>query len=164
MTTKDLLRIYLRDHHAAEVAGCELAKRTARANSGTPFGTLLASIEAEFAADLRSIERIMGDLGIAPAKGKDAAAWTAEKVGRLKLIGSVTKYSPLSRVIEFEGLTLVLNGRDALLSTLSQLEDDRLDATELDRLSTRVADQRRRIDEARREAISIAFGSEVSTT
>jgi hypothetical protein len=33
-----LLRIYLRDHHAASVGGTELARRTLANNRGTPLG------------------------------------------------------------------------------------------------------------------------------
>ena len=164
MSTKDLLRIYLRDHHAGAVAGNELAKRSAKSNEGTPFGTLLAAIERELDEDLTTVERIMERLEVSPARGKDAAAWTVEKLGRLKLNGSVTKYSPLSRVLELEGLSLVLQTRKGLLSTMEQLNDERLDVSELTRLKERVEDQQRRIDEARREAVSIAFSGEASVT
>lgn len=164
MSTKDLLRIYLRDHHAGAVAGNELAKRSARSNDGTPFGTLLGTIERELDEDLVIVERMMERLEVTPAKGKDAAAWTAEKLGRLKLNGSITKYSPLSRVLELEGLSLVLQTRKGMLSTMEQLNDERLDVSELTRLKERVEDQQKRIDEAKREAIAIAFSDEASVT
>jgi hypothetical protein len=160
MGTADLLRIYLRDHHAGAVAGHELAKRAAKANKGTPFGTLLDTIEREIAEDLNSLEEIMATLDVSPAKGKDAAAWTAEKFGRLKLNGSFTNYSPLSRVIEFEGLSMMIQGKKALWVTLEQSGRERLDVAELARLQSRADDQQRRIEEARREAMRVAFSSE----
>ena len=40
----------------------------------------------------------------AATSSKNAGAWALEKVGRLKLNGELTSYSPLSRVVELEGL------------------------------------------------------------
>jgi hypothetical protein len=164
MATKDLLRIYLRDHHAGAVAGRELVKRSAKANEGTPFGELLGALESEIASDLDVLESIMSRLGVSPAKGKDAAAWTAEKLGRLKLNGSFTDYSPLSRVVEFEGLSIMIQSKKALWVTLEQLGADGVDATELAHLKTRAEDQQGRIEEARREAARIAFSSDATIT
>ena len=38
------------------------------------------------------------------------AGWVAEKAGRLKLNGSLLTYSPLSRLVELEGLSLGVEG------------------------------------------------------
>ena len=46
----------------------------------------------------------MRDLGFGADKLKNVAAWGLEKVGRLKLNGELTGYSPLSRMVELEGL------------------------------------------------------------
>ena len=42
---------------------------------------------------------------------KSAGAWTAEKFGRLKPNGQLTGYSPLSRLVELEGLKLGITGK-----------------------------------------------------
>jgi hypothetical protein len=159
MPSKDLLRIYLRDHHAAAVAGTELAKRSAKSNAGTPFEDLLTELRDETLEDLRSMEQIMARLGITSAKGKDGALWIAEKLGRLKLNGSLISYSPLSRVIEIEGLVLNAQGVKGVWSALRDLEHPALDADELERLEDRADDQIRRLTEARREAVRLAFAS-----
>jgi hypothetical protein len=159
MPTKDLLRIYLRDHHAAAVAGTELAKRSANSNAGTPFETLLQDIRDEMLEDLRSLGEIMSRLGVSNAKGKDGALWMAEKMGRLKLNGSLTSYSPLSRVIEFEGLVLNAQSNKGVWTTLLDLEHPDLDVEELTRLQDRAEDQTRRLTEAQREAVRVAFAT-----
>jgi hypothetical protein len=160
MGNSDLLSIYLRDHHAGAVAGHELVKRSAKANQGTPFGDLLESLEEEIAEDRTALEEFMALLGIDPAKGKDAAAWTAEKLGRLKLNGSLTKYSPLSRVVELEGLSIVIEGKKSLWDTLQRLDDQRLDTERLEELKQRADDQKSRLAEAKEEAVRIAFSTE----
>ena len=53
-------------------------------------------------------------LEVKPNPIKDAAGWTAEKFGRLKPNNSLLSYSPLSRVIELEGLVIGVTGKLAL--------------------------------------------------
>ena len=163
MSSNNLLRIYLRDHHAAAVAGTELAKRSTKSNVGTQFETLLNDLRNELLDDLRSLEDIMSRLGISTAKGKDGAMWMAEKFGRLKMNGSLTAYSPLSRVIEFEGLALNSLGNKSVWSALAQIEHPALDAEELVQLEKRADDQGRRVAEARREAVRMAFAGNAAT-
>ena len=159
MATPNLLRIYLRDHHAGATAGCELAERSAKSNKGTPFETVLDSLRDEIQEDLRSLEEVMSRLEITPAKGKDAAMWLAEKAGRLKLNGSLTNYSPLSRLIELEGLALGVEGKLSLWRSLKQLDHPRLDTAKLMELERRAEDQRRRIEDSRLEAARIALSA-----
>lgn len=164
MGAHERLRIYLRDHHAGSVAGHELAKRSAKANKGTEFGTLLETLQREIYEDQKTLEQVMRRLGLRPAKGKDMAGWAAEKFGRLKLNGSVTQYSPLSRVLEFEALSIWVQSKKATWRTLKSLENARLPRDEIEALETRAEDQQRRIDEARLEAARIAFTEGGSAT
>ena len=164
MSGSNLLRIYLRDHHATAVAGTELAKRSAKSNAGTQYETLLNGLRDELFEDLRSLEETMSRLGINAAKGKDGAMWMAEKFGRLKLNGSLTAYSPLSRVVEFEGLALNSLGNKSVWTGLAQIEHPALDVNELKRLEQRADDQGRRLAEAQREAVRMAFSSNAATS
>ena len=63
---------------------------------------------------------------------KVAGGWTAEKVGRLKLNGRFAGYSPLSRVLELEGLIAGVNGKLALWHSLLELApaEPRIDAAQ----------------------------------
>ena len=67
-------------------------------------------------------------------------------MGRLKPNGQLTGYSPLSRVVELEGLALGMTGKLALWKALRELVDEepRLDAAELERLRERAERQQRR--------------------
>lgn len=163
MTDTDLLRIYLRDHHAAAIAGNELAKRSAQSNRGTPFEVLCEQIRTEVAEDLSTLEDVMRRLDISPAKGKDGALWMAEKLGRLKLNGSLRAYSPLSRVIEFEGLSLNAHATRRVWSALKQISHRPVEGN-LEELEARADDQIRRIDEAHKEAVRLAFAGKPAAT
>ena len=128
MTAK-LLRIYLNDHRAGAVAGLELAKRALSSNQGTELGEYLTSLEAEIREDLGALEDTMRALGIPLNQVKAGAAWLAEKLGRAKLNGQVRGYSPLSRLIELEGLALGVEGKRRLWTSLERLgeRDARVD-------------------------------------
>src|SRR4051794_25402607 len=80
----------------------------------------------------------MSELGISPDRLKNAAAWTGEKAGRLKLNGRLTSYSPLSPVVELEALIAGVTGKRALWRALRLLADDpRLQPEQLEELLAR---------------------------
>jgi len=114
-----LLGIYLNDHLAGSTAGIELARRSAGANEGTGLGDFLARLVSEIDADRDALIRIMELFGVRQDQLKKTAAWTAEKLGRLKPNGQLTGYSPLSRLVELEGLHVGISGKLSLWQTLS---------------------------------------------
>lgn len=154
-----LLRIYLQDHHAGSTTGLELARRILGSNKGNEYGTAMAPIVDEIAADRKALESIMDDLGFEADKIKDLGAWALEKAGRLKLNGQITGYSPLSRLVEFEGLVTGISGKVALWGALLQIAPDepRLDAARLERLRESGESQRKTVEELRKRAATEAF-------
>jgi hypothetical protein len=154
------LATYLRDHHAGATAGVELARRAAGSNEGNVYGEELSRIADEIAEDRDALEAVMAGLGVRADPIKDGAAWAAEKLGRLKPNGRVIGYSPLSRVVELEGLVLGVTGKLALWESLEAVAGARIEAVDLDRLTERAADQRRRLEALRREAASEALARE----
>jgi hypothetical protein len=153
----DLLRTYLQDHHAGSTVGVELARRTTGANQGTDFGEPLARIADEIAEDRDSLERVMERLGVKPDRLKDASGWAAEKLGRLKPNNRLLGYSPLSRVIELEGLLIGVTGKLALWEALRDSVGDSLDGVDFVALGDRAREQRARLEEMRRRAAVEAF-------
>src|SRR5665811_1506459 len=116
-----LLAIYLQDHHAGSSVGVALARRAAGANRGNEYGEELAAIAAEIDEGRRALERVMKALDVEPARLKDGAARVAERAGRLKRNGTWLSYSPLSRLVEIEGLETAVGGKQALWDTLACL-------------------------------------------
>ena len=133
------LRIYLQDHLAASTGGVELARRTAGANRGTTYGDALSRVAEEVEADRHALEGIMDELGVGADRAKNLTLWAAEKAGRLKPNGQLTGYSPLSRLVELEGLITGINGKLSLWHTLLQIAPDepRIDTERLGRLLER---------------------------
>jgi hypothetical protein len=153
------LRIYLQDHLAGATAGLELARRTRGANEGTEYGPPLAKIADEIEADRRHLYGIVEELGFGGDRLKIIAAWGLEKVGRLKLNGQLTGYSPLSRLVELEGLLTGITGKKGLWVALLELAptEPRLDAALLERLRDRAEEQRTKVEELREKAAREAF-------
>jgi hypothetical protein len=157
--TGDKLGIYLNDHLAGSTAGLELARRAASNNEGTPYGAVLAEVAAEIAEDRDSLLEVMGRMSVGRDQLKVAGAWGAEKLGRLKLNGSLLSYSPLSRLVEIEGLSLGVEGKLGLWQALKLThgDDPRLRGVDLEELITRAKSQRRRLERQRRRAAEEAL-------
>ena len=154
-----LLAIYLNDHLAGATVGRELARRTAASNRLTSHGPVLTELAREISEDRESLLRIMAALDVRVDTVKVWLAWLGEKLGRLKLNGQLRGYSPMSRVVELEGLTLGVTGKRAGWQTLKLLQPQlpALESFDLDELERRADDQLHRLEARRREAVDTAF-------
>jgi hypothetical protein len=155
-----LLSIYLNDHLAGSVVGIALARRVLSENEGSELGEFLRVLLAEIVEDRATLLRLMDRLGVSRSKSKMTAAWTAEKLGRLKLNGQITGYSPLSRLVEVEALTTGINGKRALWLALGRISDrdERLRELDFDALAERARSQVERLEPYRLAAASEALG------
>ena len=156
-----LLAIYLNDHFAGASLGLELTKRVLRSNRGTPLGVFLEGFLAEVEEDKRVLEQVMGAVGVKKSPFKRPIAIAAERLGRLKLNGQITGYSPLSRVLELEGLTMGVRGKLSLWQNLRVAADapERAAGVDLDALIARAERQLTGLEEQRLAAARRAFRS-----
>jgi hypothetical protein len=159
----DLLATYLNDHLAGAVGLSELLKRARGSNAGTELGEFLERLEAEVAEDRAELERLMGSLGIRRDPVKRSAAWTAEKFGRLKLNGRIVGYSPLSRLIELEALTLGLTGKLALWRSLGETLGPRAAEADFPLLAERAERQLAEVEPHRLEAARMALAEKAAS-
>ena len=144
------LSIYLQDHLAGSTAGVNLARRFANANEGTPAGRTLAEVASEIEADREALQRLMAALGIPASRAKNAAAWLAERLARLKSNGRLRGEPKLQRLHELETLSLGIAGKLALWEALRIVpEVTSLAGIDLDALAERARSQRERVEEER---------------
>jgi hypothetical protein len=101
----------------------------------------------------------MRRLDVREDRFKQVAGWSGEKLGRLKPNGQLLGYSPLSRLVEIEGLVLGVSGKRALWTSLKVAlgTDPRLAGIDLDGLEERARAQRRDLEGARRQAAVAAL-------
>jgi hypothetical protein len=154
MSNGRFLAIYLNDHLAGSIMGFELAKRAAASNKGTSTGVFLSQLARDIEQDRNSLETLMSELGIRKDRLKDAAAWMAEKVGRLKLNGKIVGSSNLSRLVELEWLSLGVEGKLSMWRNLIQVRDKYppLAGANLEELIRRAETQRADLERVRLEA------------
>ena len=154
-----LIGIYLNDHLAGSTVGRELAQRALGSNRGNEFGGPLERLATEIDEDRETLRAIIAALGIREDPVKRAGALIAERVGRLKLNGSIRTYSPLSRLVELEGLSLGVEGKRGLWKVLGDLDESRLATFDFAALGARAESQRDRIEGLRRDAARLALSS-----
>ena len=157
-----LLHIYLNDHLAGSVLGLELAERCLASNPDGDLGVYLRVLLVELREDQAVLRDVLARVGGHKNVAKEAGAWLAEKLGRLKLNGSLLEYSPLSRVVELEGLALGVTGREALWDALGLLRetDPRLGGFDFAPLSARAREEQAQIEAHRLAAVRTAFAPE----
>lgn len=151
----DLLGIYLNDHLAGAAAGVALARRLAESHGDTAAADDLAWIAEQVTADRASLLKIMSQLGIVRTRYKEPLALLAERAGRLKPNGHLRSRSPLSSLVELEGMALGLEGKASAWRTLRTLADadSRFDPAMLDELIERARQQADRLERVKTRAV-----------
>ncbi len=160
-TATDYLKTYLQDHRAGAETGSDLARRLADENAGTPYEDFLMRLAQEIEQDLETLEQIMEVFGVGKPVVKVAGAKIGEKLGRLKPNDELTGYSPLSRLLEFEGLRAGVQGKLGLWESLAIVaaHDERLDPDEIDALAARAEAQLEGLREHHRQAAAEALAA-----
>jgi hypothetical protein len=162
MAPDRLLSIYLNDHLAGATLGVDLVRRARASNEGTPLGDHLERLALEIEADRETLQRLMSELGVHRDRLKASGAWAAEKVGRLKLNGRLTGYSPLSRLVELEGLHLGITGKRDMWLALERTIGGEVPGFEFGELGRRAERQASDLESHRLEAAETALASDDS--
>jgi hypothetical protein len=156
----DLLGIYLNDHLAGLTVEVELARRVVGAHRDSDIGAVLERLTAEIVGDRATLRDMMAALCVPVRRYKAYGAWVGEKVGRLKPNGYLRGRSPLSIIVELEGLRLAVEHKALGWRTLRELalHDDRLDPGRLDGLLDRGRRQADTLEELRARKVAEVFG------
>ncbi len=135
----DLLAIYLNDHLAGATSGVQLARRASQSQLDATRREALGHLCTEVEQDRGSLLAAMGRLDVKVAQHRVAAGWLAERVGRLKLNGTLLRRSPLSDLMEMEALRLGVEGKACLWRSLRMLAgtDTRLEGSDFEALEQR---------------------------
>ncbi len=162
---QERLGIYLDDHLAFIIGEIELVERCQSNNQGTSLGHFLKRLKHELQAQKGVLETILqrvGGKGSIRTPLKQGVAWMAEKLGRLKRNDSLLTYSPLSRVLELEMLTVAAQQRTALWDNLYaalEVTDRELDFNGLRKQAHQHFED---LNARRRLAAAEAFGCELA--
>ena len=163
MIERRLLAIYLQDHRAGAAGGVQLARRLRGNTSDTPIAETTANVCAEIEEALGVLDRVMDHLEVGRNQLKIAAAWSGEKLGRLKLNGRLVGYSPLSRLVELELLDLGLTGQTEMWLALHGTLGPRLSEFDLPGQIERARGLRETVEGLRLDAAAEAFAEETDS-
>src|SRR5579875_2363632 len=141
----DLLGIYLNDHLAIATGALALARRAASAEPE------LSEIVPFVRADRNDLIRLVDRLGLRRTRYKESFAVVGERLGRLKLNGAVRERSPLSSLVELDGLAAAIGGTRACWQSLRSLAGDGsgLDPATWDAAISRTGEALARLDALR---------------
>jgi hypothetical protein len=151
------LSIYLNDHRAGAAGGLALARRIARQSDTSEARAVVQTIADEIADDRATLERVARLIGVRANPVKIAAARLAERAGRLKLNGRLRERSPLSPLIELEGLLAGIDAKRSLWISLHVAQRAELSGIDFEQLAARAADQRARLAPLHRSAAADAL-------
>ena len=156
MPEQDLLDVYLSDHFAGSTGGLQLAERMADSQADAAE---LRKIAGEINADRETLREVMEATGVSPPVIKSALGWVGEKAARLKLNERVFGRSPLSDVLELEGLIIGVTGKLQLWRALALVagHDSRLAGFDFAALAARAENQRARLEQLHGKAVERAL-------
>lgn len=123
-TTTKALGTYLNDHLGGAMIGSELAGQIRDRAVGTPLGDLVDRLASEIHQDRQSLVDLMEQLGVDRNHVKEATAWVAERVSRIKFSGRLAGSDELGLFGALETLSLGVEGKLALWVALSTVADD----------------------------------------
>lgn len=154
-----LLRIYMTDQLALGVLWREIARRACNSSNGTAEGAALERVATQISEDVALFGQMMRRLGFSTRAPKAWLAVVAERVGRLKLNGSILRRSPLSRFEELDFLVMGIDGKVVLWQNLRDGAElgARLPDIDFDRLIERARSQRAELEPFHAQAAQAAL-------
>ena len=111
----------------------------------------------EIEEDRETLKRLMDEVGAKRDPLKAGGAWAAEKLGRLKLNGQLTGYSPLSRLEELEFLHMGITGKVEMWGAFKRTLSGRVPGFDFEALELRAERQRDEVENHRLQAAAEAF-------
>ena len=153
MDRNTALTTYLNDHLAGATGGAELFRRAA-GSAPEPVRFELERLTHQVQQDRESLLDVMRALGVPVRRYKVVGAWLLEKAARAKLNGRLLRRSPLSDLVELEGMLLAVSGKGAGFRALRELAatDPRLDRDQLEALVARAEQQAQALEPLRVQA------------
>ena len=155
----DPLEVYLHDHLAGSAAAIDLLETLRKERAGQPLGQFASELLAEIKDDRNTLRELGNKVGSDTSPVKEAAAWFAEKVSRLKLNHDSKDGLGTFEALEF--LALGIQGKLAMWRALSAAQsfDERLQGFDFEHLAARAKSQHDNVEERRLDYARAIFRS-----
>ena len=146
---------YLNDHLAGSVSALELIEHWAHLHDGKPLGVFFSQIDTEIRADQNVLRNLMHRLGVGESSLRKAGAWTAEKLGRVRLMIAGAEQGSLGLVLSLEGLIMGIVGKKLLWRSLAAANLAEVNGYDFRELERRAEQQIDRIETERIRAAQL---------
>jgi hypothetical protein len=148
---------YLNDHLAGSVSALELIAHWADLHKDKPLGVFFSQLDTEIRADQKVLRNLMHGLGVEESSLRQAGAWAAEKVGRVRLMIAGGEQGSLGLVLTLEGLIMGIVGKKLLWRSLAAANLAELNGYDFRELERRAEQQIDRIEAERIRAVRLVF-------
>ncbi|WP_152187944.1 NAD-dependent epimerase/dehydratase family protein [Georgenia satyanarayanai] len=154
---RDILGLYLSDHLTGATAGLERSERMAADYADSDLGEDLARVALEIREERELLVNLIDSLSLKRRPHRQAAAWVAERAGRLK-VNERLSGSPMTPVLESELMRSAVMGKLGLWQTLVELSPDLgLPAPMFEALAQQARDQAETYERFHQHIIGKAF-------
>ena len=156
----ELLETHLNDHLAGATAGVDLAREIAEDTGGTPTGDAMGRLADDIDSDRAVLEDLVERLGLRRHAVKQAAAWMAEKMCRLRLNRVSAGSDAIALLMSMETLSMGIEGKRCLWQALEEVARHEPAVAELDltTLQKRAEAQQDLLERYRRAVAPAALG------
>ena len=153
------LAVYLKDHYAGGVAALELVDHLIEEHQDDPLQTFFCRLREEIQSDHDQLCRLIERLGDEDSSLRNAGAWLAEKLSRIKIGFAASADSKLRLLQSLEFLFLGIIGKRSLWRALIEVQTawPILGEMDLVRLEVRAKEQAEKVDAHRLVAACEAF-------
>ena len=146
---------YLNDHLAGSVSALELIAHWTHLHKDKPLGVFFSQIDTEIRADQSVLRNLMHRLGVEESSLRQAGAWAAEKVSRVRLMIAGSEQGSLGLVLSLEGLIMGIVGKKLLWRSLAAANLAELNGYDFRELERRAEQQIDRIETERIRAAQL---------
>ncbi len=156
-----LLRLYLDDHRAGAAGGVALARRMLAENPDNYLTATMRELTDDIQRDREVLDDVIRRLGHSPNRVKMVMGAAGAWMGRLKANGYLRRYSPLSRLEEFEMLSAGILSKESLWRSceLSLAGRPEVAGVDFNALWQRAESQRTKLETHRVRIVDDAFGT-----
>ena len=155
------LEVYLKDHYAGAVGALESIEHSMKEHEGTDLAAFFEELRGDVKADHEQLHNLMTALGCEESGVRNAGAWMAEKLGRVKIGFSGGETSELRLLQTLESLYLGITGKRLLWRALQAMQDlsPILQRTDFEYLEKRAIEQLERVEAKRLAAAKQLLGN-----
>ena len=153
----------MNDHLAGSMSALELLEHWVRVHDGEQLVDFFRDIKAEVRQDQEKLREVMHSLGIEESNVRQAGAWAAEKVGRVRLMIAGDEPRSVGLMLTLEGLIMGVTGKKLMWRALAAANLPQVNGYHFEEVQRRAEQQIERLEAERMRVAPEAFAGRNSS-